>query len=147
RLPHFFLEVSGWLTDGGESGHLEGAVVAHGGTMHASLPALSADPALQPLLPVRLVGIDPVGQLESRGVELKYRKAAELVAVGIEQLVVVNRGMPAKNPFAVGIQVGLRRLTLDKVAECVLTLVSMGKIKLVEEEQTSRQHCRYHQNG
>ena len=84
RLPHFFLEISWWLADRGKSRHVESAVVADGGAVHTSLPALGADPALQTFFPVRLVGVDPVGQLEGRGIELKYRKIAELIAIGIE---------------------------------------------------------------
>jgi hypothetical protein len=39
-----------------------------------------------------------------------------------------------KNPFAIGIQIRLRRFALDQVTQRVLPLVGVRKIELVEKE-------------
>ncbi len=83
---------------------------------------------------MRAIGIDAARQLESCGIELEYREVAKLVAIGVEKLVVVNIGVLAEDPLAVRIQIGLRRLALNLVAQRVLPLVRVGKIKLVEEK-------------
>src|SRR5690349_18166712 len=71
---------------------------------------------------------------------MKNRQVAELVAVGIEELVVVDGRVLAENPFAIGIEVRLSRLALDLVAQSVLTLVGVGKIELVKEKQSHGKH-------
>ena len=54
--------------------------------------------------------------------------------------------MLAEDPFAVGPKVGLRRLALDLVAECVLTLVGVRKIELVRQEEHAGDQHGGHQN-
>src|SRR2546430_1704265 len=76
-----------------------------------------------------------MSDLKSMRIELEYGKAAKDIAVGIEELVVVDRRVLAKDPLAIGPQVGLCRPAFDEVAECVLPLVGVGKIDLIGEEQ------------
>ncbi len=83
------------------------------------------------------VGGDAVRDLEGMGIELEHGDSAKNVAVGIEELVVVDIRMLAENPLAVGAKVGLRRLALDLVAERVLPLVGVGEIELVGEEKNA----------
>ena len=75
------------------------------------------------------------------GIELEDRDAAEVILVRIENLVVVNLVVLAENPLAVGLQVGLRRLALDLVAQDLLALVGMGDVELVEDEQSGSKHA------
>ena len=87
---------------------------------------------------MRAVGGDAVRDLEGVRIELEHGDAAENIAVGIEELIVVNVGVLAEDPLAVGAQVGLRRFALDAVAQCVLPLVGVGKIELVGEKEHAR---------
>ena len=73
--------------------------------------------------------------LEGVRIELEYGDAAENIAVGIEELIVINVGVLAEDPLAVGPQVGLRRFALDFVAQRVLTLVGVGEIELVRQKE------------
>src|SRR5450631_64241 len=84
---------------------------------------------------MRAIGGDAVRDLESVRIELENGDSAENVAVGIEELIVINVGVLAEDPLAVGAQVGLRGLALDAVAERVLTLVGVGEIELVREKK------------
>ncbi len=65
-------------------------------------------------------------------------KSAEQILLGIEEIVIVNFGIFAKDP-ALRAGVGLRRAALDLVAQSVLALVGVGKIGAVEDEQTARE--------
>ena len=76
---------------------------------------------------------------EVRLVELKHADVAELIAVGIEELVVVDVVVLAENPFAVGAEIGLRRLAFDLVVERFLPLVGVRQIELVGEEECQPQ--------
>jgi hypothetical protein len=89
---------------------------------------------------VGAVGVNAAGDGEAGAIDLKDGDVAELVAVGIEELVVVDVVVLAENPFAVGTQVGLRRLALDLVVQRFLALVGVRQIKLVGEKQSHRQH-------
>ena len=94
------------------------------------------DPAIQIFGPVGAVGVDAARDGEARGVELEDGDVAELVAIGIEELVVVDVVVLAENPFAIGAQVGLRRLALDLVVQRFLALVGVGQVELVGKEQS-----------
>ena len=61
-------------------------------------------------------GVDTARELEGVGVKLEDGDAAELVGVGIEDLVIKNVVVLSENPLAVSLQVGLRRFSLDLVA-------------------------------
>src|ERR1017187_5978392 len=76
-----------------------------------------------------------MGDLEGLGIELKDRDASKGVAVGIEELIVVNIGMLADDPFAIGAQIGLGWFAFNAVAEFVLPLVGVRQIELVGEEE------------
>ena len=75
-------------------------------------------------------------------IELKDGDVAELVAVGIEELVVVDVVVLAENPSAVGAEVGLRRLAFDLVVEGFLAVVGVRHIELVGEKHSRRKDCR-----
>src|SRR5690349_12595011 len=109
----------------GKCSHVKGSIVLDRSTAEVTLPPLGTNPTLQTVLPMRPVGVDPFGQLESGRIELEHSQTAELIAIGIEELIVINVGMFSKDPFAVRIQIGLGRLTLDQVAERVLALVGV----------------------
>ena len=59
------------------------------------------------------IGVHPARDGEAGFVELKDADIAELVAIGIEELVVVDVVILAENPFAIGTQIGLRRFAFD----------------------------------
>src|SRR5208283_4005068 len=119
----------------GVSGGIELAVVLDGGAAQAALPSLLVNPPAHGVRPVRAIGGDAMGDLESVRIELKYGDAAEDIAVGVEELIVVNVRMLSKDPFTVGAKIGLRGLALDLVAERVLTLVGVGEIELIGEKE------------
>ncbi len=107
-----------------------------GRAVEGALPALFVDPAIQIVGPVGAVGMNAAGDGEAGAVELKDGDVAELVAIGIEELVVVDVVVLAENPFAVGAQVGLRRLAFDLVVQSFLALVGVGQVELVGEKQS-----------
>src|SRR5882757_3193090 len=78
-----------------------------------------------------------MSDLKSLRIELEHGKASEDITIRIEELVVVNRRVLAKDPLAVGPQVGLCGSAFDEIAERVLPLVGVGKIDLIGEEQNS----------
>ena len=96
----------------------------------------SVDPAAQIVGPVGAVGVDALGDGEAGGVELKDGEVGELIAVRIEELVIVNVVVLAENPAAVGTQIGLRRFAFNLVVQRFLSLVGVGQIELVGKEQT-----------
>ncbi len=82
------------------------------------------------------VGVDAARDGEGGTIELKDGDVAELVAIGIEELVVVDVVVLTENPLAVGAQVSLRRLAFDLIVQRFLALVGVGQIELVGEEQS-----------
>ena len=108
----------------------------------ASLPALFVDPAAHRFRPVARSAEMRWVIWKSLRIELKDRYAAEGVAVGIEKLVVVNVGVLAEDPFAVGPKIGLGGLALDAIAQLILPFVGVGKIQLVGEKEPAG-----HQDG
>jgi hypothetical protein len=79
--------------------------------------------------------MNAAGELEGVLVELEDREAAEGVLVGIEDAVVINIVVVAEDPFAISLQVGLRRFAFDLVAQDFLLAVSVGDVELVEDKQ------------
>jgi hypothetical protein len=146
-LAHLFLEVGGRLAHLRERGHFERLIVVDSGTAELSAPALFVHPAIQLVRPVGPLGEQPLCDLESMRIKLKDRHTAELVPVGIEELIVVNIGMLAEDPLLIGPQVGLGRLSLDPVAQRVLPFVGMRQVKLIEGKQTARRHGRCQSHG
>src|SRR5207248_8583849 len=124
----------------------EGAIVRDGRAFDIAFPALGADPASQAVIPVRAVRVNPASHLKIAEIELKHLQVAELITVGIEELIVVNVGMLPEDPFAIGIQISLWRLALDFIAQGVLPLVGVGKVDLVEEKQSSGQQRAHDKN-
>ena len=55
--------------------------------------------------------------------------------IGIEDAVVVDLVVLSENPLAIGLQIGLRRLALDLVAQNFLLPVGMRNVELIEDEQ------------
>ena len=96
------------------------------------------------VVPVGVRGVDAARQLEGLGIELEDGDAAEAVGVGIEDLVVVNVVVLAENPLAIGLQVGLRRLALDLVAQDLLPLVGVRNVELVEDEHGRGEDAAHH---
>ena len=99
-----------------------------------SLPTLRANPALQPLLPVRPLRVYAPRKLECGRIELEGRKIAKLIPVRIEKLIVINFVVLPENPLATRIQVCLRRLAFNLVAERILPLVGSRQIELIKEK-------------
>ena len=137
RLFDFLLEVGGRFRQFGISGYIELAVAFDGGAAQAALPSLLVNPPAHGLRPFRAVGGDAVGDLEGVGIELEHGDAAENIAVGIEELIVINVGVLTEDPLAIGAKIGLRGFALDAVAERVLTLVGVGEIDLVREKENA----------
>src|SRR5438105_9284550 len=106
-------------------------VVANGRAVKGTLPSCSAHPAMQAFVPACAVSVNAVAELEGRGIELEDREIAELVSVGVEQLVVIDRRMLAKNPLAIWVQIGLRWAALDFVQERVLPFIRVRQIELI----------------
>ena len=110
-------------------------IVLNGGAVQVSFPPLLINPPAHGGRPVRAVGGDTVRDLEGVRIELENRDAAENIAVGIEELIVINVGALAEDPLAVGAEIGLRGLALDAVAERVLPLVGVGEVELIGQKQ------------
>ncbi len=81
------------------------------------------------------VGGNAVRDLESVRIELKHGDAAENIAVGIEELIVINVGVLAEDPLAIGAKISLCGLALDLVPERVLPFVGIGEIELVRQKE------------
>ena len=78
-------------------------------------------------------------------VKLKNGNVGELIAVGIEELVVINIRVLAENPFSVRSQIGLRRPAFDLVAQRVLPFVGVRQVELIEEEKAAcEQYTNHH---
>ncbi len=133
-LLHFLLEIGRCLRQFGEGSDVERVVVGDGGDVERAIPSLLVDPAIQIVGPVRALGVNAAGDCKRGAVELENGDIAELVAVGIEELVVVNVVVLAENPLAIGTQIGLRRLAFDLVVQRLLPFVGVGQIELVSEE-------------
>src|SRR5581483_10052654 len=86
------------------------------------------------------------GDGEIRFIELEDADISELVAVGIEKLVVVNVVVLAEDPLAIGTQIGLGGLAFNLIVQRLLAFVGMRKIELVGEKQCSCQHRRGDEN-
>src|SRR5262249_32616956 len=110
-------------------------VVLNRGILKHTLPALCAHPAVKFVIPLAAVRVNAVDELEGRRIELENREIAELVSVGIEKLVVVDGAMLAENPFAIGIQVSLRRTAFDSVQEFVLALIRVWQVELIGKKE------------
>src|SRR5271165_413361 len=114
------------------------------GDVEAAVPPLLVNPAIQAVGPVGAVGVDAARDGEALAIEFEDGDVAELIAVGIEELVVVDVVVRAENPFAVGAEIGLRRFALDLVMESLLPLVGVRQIELVGEEESCGEHaCGY----
>src|SRR5580700_40070 len=93
------------------------------------------------------VGGDAVRNLKGVRIELEHGDAAKNIAVGIEELVVINIRVLPEDPFAVGTKIGLRRLTFDFVAQRVLTFVGVRKVELIGHEKHAGDHHGGHEYG
>ena len=69
-------------------------------------------------------------------IELEDRDSAERVEIGIEEPVVVNLVALPENPLAIGLQIGLRRLAFDLVAQNFLLAIGVRDVKLIEDKQS-----------
>ena len=85
-------------------------------------------------------GEDAPREREGGGIELEDGEIGELVAVGIEELVVEDARRLAgvrlaEDPVLLGMEDGLRRAALDDVVQSLLPAVGLGQIELVEEKE------------
>ena len=55
-------------------------------------------------------------------------------------------GCSAENPLAVGLQISLRRLALDLVAQGFLALIGVRNVELVEDEQRRGEDSAQHED-
>src|SRR5258708_33064586 len=85
--------------------------------------------------PACALRMNPARDGESRRVDMKDGDFGKLVAVRIEELVVVNVVILTEDPLSIGTQVGLRRLPLDLVVQRFLALVGVRQIELVGEKK------------
>src|SRR5208282_2225997 len=92
------------------------AIALDGGAVQAAFPSLLINPAAHGVRPVRAVGGDTARDLEGVRVELENRDPAENIAFGIEELIVINVGVLAEDPLAIGAKVGLRGFAFDFAA-------------------------------
>src|ERR1700733_2870150 len=91
--------------------------------------------------------MNALGDGKAGGIDSKDGEIGELIAVGVEELVVVNVTMPAENPATVGTQIRLRRLTFDLVVQRLLAFVRMRQVELVGKKQACGEHCGRGQHG
>src|SRR6201999_1715124 len=104
------------------------------------------DPLMQTLLPMRPLSMDAARQLEGVGIEFEDRDAAKRIRFGIEYAVVINLIALAEDPFAIGLQIGLRRLALDLVAQDLLLAVGVRDVDLIEDEKHRSEDGSDHDN-
>ena len=143
-LLDFFLEVAGVLVQFIEGCHLEGPIILDGSARQNAHPTLLEDPLVQPLVPMGVGGEDAARELEGVRVKLEDRDPAELVGVGIENLVVENVVVLPENPLAVSLQVGLRRFTLDLVAQDFLFPVGARDVELIKNKHGRGKNGAHH---
>ena len=98
------------------------------------------DPAIQIVGPAGALSVDAARDGEAGSIKLKHSNVTKLVAIGIEQLVVVDVVVLSKNPFAVRAQIGLRRFPFNLIVQRFLTLVGVGQVELVGKKYPRRQH-------
>src|SRR4029077_11162356 len=81
------------------------------------------------------------------GVKLEDGYAAELIGVRIEELIVKDVVVLSENPFAVSLQVGLRRLAFDLIAQNFLLSVGVGDVNLIEDKHGPGKDGANHNHG
>ena len=139
-LLYFLFEIAGSLRKLGKRGDLELPVIPHGRTVQRTFPAALVFPAVKVVSPAGAVGMDAATHREVLLVQLEHADVAELIAVGIEELVVVDIVVLAENPLAVRAEIGLCGFAFDLVMERFLPLVGVRKIELVGKEEPGRNH-------
>jgi len=145
-LDDFAIEIRGRLNEFGESGDDKGRVVGDGGAGEIADPAGFEDPGFFVIEPAGAVGENAAANLKGSGIELDDAESAEELLGGIEQIVIVDLGISAEDP-ALRVSVGLRGFVFDLVAQGVLTLVGVGKIGVVEDEQSGSDGQAGEENG
>ena len=133
-MDDFAVEVRRRLDEFGESGDLEGRVTLDGAFGEIADPAGFEDPGFLGVEPTGASGEDTAAHVEGGGVEFDNGETAEEFFIGVEEIVVVDLVVFPKNP-ALRAGVGLRRPAFDDGAESVLTLVGVGEIGVIEDEE------------
>src|SRR5215472_13400845 len=87
------------------------------------------------------VGVNATSDGEACLVELKDADVPELIAVRVEELVVVDGVVLAENPPAVLTEIGLGWASLDLVVKSFLSFVGVRKIELVGEKKRHGEDC------
>lgn len=134
-LDDFAIEVRRRFDEFGESGDLEGRIADDGVAGEIADPTGFEEPGVLVVEPASAGGENAAADLEGGGIQFEDGKAAEEFFFGVEEIVVVDLVILAKNP-ALRAGVGLGRATLDDGAVGVLTLVGVGKIGVVEDEKS-----------
>ena len=101
-------------------------------------PASGEHPGVFAGLPARAGGKDAASNFKRMRIKLEDIQAAEELAVGIEELVIVDFVMFAEDPLARRLEVGLCGPAFDFIAQCVLALIGVGKKGVVEQEHARR---------
>jgi len=133
-LDDFAMEVGGGLGEFGKTLDLEGLVASDSTVGEVAHPAGFENPRVFGVEPTGARGEDTAFHLEGGGVELDDTETAEEFFVGIEEVVIVDLEIFTEDP-ALRAGVGLGRLAFNLVAECVLTLIGVGKVDVVENEK------------
>jgi len=133
-LEDFAIEVGGWLGEFGEGGDLERGVALDFGLGEITDPAGFEDPSFLGVEPAGARGKDAALHLEGGGIEFDDGKPAKEILSGIEQVIVIDFVVFAKDP-ALRARVSLCRLALDDVAVGVLALVGVREVGVVEDEE------------
>src|SRR6516164_4027076 len=128
------IEIGRRLAELGERGDFKGRVTLDGARSEIADPARLEDPGFFVVEPAGAISENAAAHFESAGVEFDDGESAEQPFVRIKEIVIVDFVVFAKNPALQG-SVGLRRLALDDGAVGVLTLVGVGQVGVVEDEE------------
>ena len=135
-LANFTAEVRGRLGNFRKRLDFEGAVAGYFAAVEIANPSAGENPGIFGRLPGGAGGEDAAPHLESDRVEFKDAEAAEEIAVGVEQFVVIDLAVLAENPLMRRLKISLRRTAFNLVAQRVLLLIGVGQIGVVEQEHT-----------
>src|SRR5713226_425288 len=102
-----------------------------------SHPAAFEHPNLLRLRPSGARCENAAAQMEICWINFQDAKSAEQVLRGVEEIVIVNLVVFAKDP-ALRMSVRLRRPSLDLVMQGILTLVRIRKIGVVQQDHRGR---------
>ena len=138
-LNHFAIEIGGRLDEFGQRRNFKRRIFFDRAAGEVADPTGLERPGFFRVQPLRAVCENTALHLEADGIEFDHAEAAEEFLRGIEDVVVVDLGVVPENP-ALRASVGLGGPAFDLVAQRVLALVGVGKISVVEDEESAGQH-------